>query len=159
MTGVQTCALPILVNEFADLNQIDFTKPIKLFSQTTKDKNMLFALKHEIQKRIKHAAGPDLEFNDTICKQVHNRNDSLKTFCSKHQVVIFVGGKKSSNARVLYDICKSSNERSYFISNEQEVESAWLKNTDSVGISGATSTPSWLLEKVKEKIQIMLPVD
>lgn len=149
----------IVVNENGDLNQVDFTKPIKLFSQTTKDKNKLFELKHEIQKRIKHAAGPGLEFNDTICKQVHNRNDSLKAFCSKHQVVIFVGGLRSSNARVLYDICKSSNQRSYFVSNEQEVQSDWLKNTDSVGISGATSTPLWLLEKVKQRIQTMLPID
>ncbi len=149
----------IVVNETADLKQVDFTKPIKLFSQTTKDKTKLFELKHEIQKRIEQSAGPKLEFNDTICKQVHNRNDSLKAFSSKHEVIIFVGGLKSSNARVLYDICKSSNQRSYFVSNAQEVQSDWLNNAASVGISGATSTPLWLLEKVKDKIQTMLPED
>lgn len=143
----------IVVNQFSDLDSVDFAKPIKLFSQTTKDKNKLFELKHEIQKRINNVGGPELEFNDTICKQVHNRNESLKQFCKGNEVVLFVGGKKSSNARVLFSICKSANPKSYFISTEKEINTDWLKNTRSVGISGATSTPDWLLNKVKEKLE------
>lgn len=143
----------IVVNQFSDLDRIDFTKPLKLFSQTTKDKNKLFELKHEIQKRINKVAGPELEFNDTICKQVHNRNESLKQFCNVNEVILFVGGKKSSNARVLYSICKSVNPKSYFISTEKEINPDWLKDAYSVGISGATSTPSWQLHKVKEKLE------
>lgn len=143
----------IVVNDFSDLNQVDFTKPVKLYSQTTKDKTKLLALKTEIQHRIDTVSGPDLEFNDTICRQVHNRNDSLKKFCKKHQVVVFVGGKKSSNAKVLFNICKTANYNSFFVSSEKEINYEWFQQADSVGISGATSTPRWLLERVKNVIE------
>lgn len=142
----------IVVNDLSDLDQVDFSKPIRLYSQTTRDKRRLLGLKTEIQRRIDIVSGPSLQFNDTICKQVHNRNDSLKEFCEHHQVILFVGGKKSSNAKVLFHICKSTNPSTYFLSNADDLQPGMLKDVEDIGISGATSTPRWLLDSVKEKI-------
>jgi 4-hydroxy-3-methylbut-2-enyl diphosphate reductase len=95
----------------------------------------------------------DFVYNDSICRQVSNREPQLQKFSREHSVVIFVSGKKSSNGKALYSVCKTENERSYFVENETEIDNSWFKPEDSVGICGATSTPMWLMEQVQTYIQ------
>jgi 4-hydroxy-3-methylbut-2-enyl diphosphate reductase len=90
--------------------------------------------------------------NDTICRQVSNREPQLRKFSAAHDVIIFVSGKKSSNGKALYEVCKSVNPKSYFVSDESEIDASWLKNAESIGICGATSTPLWLMENVSKSI-------
>ena len=94
----------------------------------------------------------DFKFNDTICRQVSNREPELQKFSDKHEVIIFVSGKKSSNGKALYQTCKAINPESYFISGVEELNLDWIKGKKSVGICGATSTPMWLMEEVADFI-------
>jgi 4-hydroxy-3-methylbut-2-enyl diphosphate reductase len=157
LTG-QTEGRAIVVTTFEDLDRVDFTRPVVLFSQTTKSTEGFYKLKAEIERRIK-AANQDesllqlFEANDSICRQVSNREPQMEEFSKKHDVVIFVSGKKSSNGKALYEVCLKNNPRSYFVENEQEIEVNWFKTTDSIGICGATSTPMWLMEQVAEYIK------
>ncbi|GAB4336904.1 MAG: 4-hydroxy-3-methylbut-2-enyl diphosphate reductase [Flammeovirgaceae bacterium] len=157
LTG-QTQGNAIVVTNFEDLNKVDFTRPVVLFSQTTKSTDGFYKLKAEIERRIK-AANQDesllqlFEANDSICRQVSNREPQMEEFSKKHDVVIFVSGKKSSNGKSLYEVCLKNNPRSYFIENEKEVDANWFKSTDSIGICGATSTPMWLMEQVANHIK------
>ena len=157
LTG-QTKEKAIIVMEDEDLDQIDFSKPITLYSQTTKSTKGFYRLKDMIEQRILEAKGQPLEVsdfkaNDSICRQVSNREPSMEKFSQKHDVIIFVSGKKSSNGRALYSVCKNFNDRSYFVGSEDEIDLNWIKPTDSIGICGATSTPMWLMEKVRDFIQ------
>lgn len=157
LTG-QTKEKAIIVMEDEDLDQIDFSRPVILYSQTTKSTKGFYRLKGMIEDRIKEAKGHQLEVsdfkaNDSICRQVSNREPSMEKFSQKHDVIIFVSGKKSSNGKALYGVCKNFNERSYFVGSEQEIDPNWIKPTDSVGICGATSTPMWLMEQVRDFIQ------
>ena len=158
LTG-QTHNEAILITGDQDLEKIDFTKPITLFSQTTKSTKSFYYLKDKIEEKIKEQSNPKLldyfKANDSICRQVSNREPSIKKFSKKHNVVLFVSGKKSSNGRALYNVCVTNNSRSYFIENETEIQRGWLKKNDSVGICGATSTPQWLMNQVSEYIQTM----
>ena len=158
LTG-QTHNEAILITGDQDLEKIDFTKPITLFSQTTKSTKSFYYLKDKIEEKIKEQSNPKLldyfKANDSICRQVSNREPSIKKFSKKHNVVLFVSGKKSSNGRALYNVCITNNSRSYFIENETEIQRGWLKKNDSVGICGATSTPQWLMNQVSEYIQTM----
>jgi 4-hydroxy-3-methylbut-2-enyl diphosphate reductase len=95
----------------------------------------------------------DFISNDTLCRQVSNREPQLKKFSAAHDVIIFVSGKKSSNGKALYSVCKAINPNSYFISNTDELEEDWFTDAATVGIAGATSTPLWLMEKVAAAIQ------
>jgi 4-hydroxy-3-methylbut-2-enyl diphosphate reductase len=94
----------------------------------------------------------DFNANDSICRQVSNREPQLQQFSKDNDVIIFVSGKKSSNGRALYQVCKAENERSYFVENEAEIDSSWFLPNDKVGICGATSTPMWLMEQVSKHI-------
>lgn len=157
LTG-QTKEKAIIVMEDEDLEQIDFSKPVTLYSQTTKSTKGFYRLKEMIEQRILEAKGQPLEVtdfkaNDSICRQVSNREPSMEKFSQKHDVIIFVSGKKSSNGRALYGVCKNFNERSYFVGSEEEIDLGWIKPTDSIGICGATSTPMWLMERVRDFIQ------
>ncbi|MCS6905061.1 MAG: 4-hydroxy-3-methylbut-2-enyl diphosphate reductase [Bacteroidia bacterium] len=143
----QTQGQAIVISGIEDLDKLDYSRPIALFSQTTKSTSQFYAIKAEIEKRT--AA---FKANDTICRQVSNREPQLAAFATQHEVIIFVAGKKSSNGRVLYNVCKEANPNSYFISEPNEIDPTWLKGKDSVGICGATSTPMWLMEKVKEYV-------
>ena len=108
-----------------------------------------------IEEKIQEAGKDHLtEFdaNDSICRQVSNREPQLQKFANEHDVIIFVSGKKSSNGKALYGVCESQNKRSYFVENENEVSPSWFSESDSVGICGATSTPMWLMENVAAKI-------
>ena len=156
LTG-QTKQQAIVVMEEKDLDQIDFAKPITLFSQTTKSTKGFYHLKQLIQERIQRANGSletvDFKANDSICRQVSNREPLLVRFSAVHDIVIFVSGKKSSNGKALYSVCKDHNTRSYFVENKTEVDVSWFKSSDSVGICGATSTPMWLMQQVADHIE------
>jgi 4-hydroxy-3-methylbut-2-enyl diphosphate reductase len=152
----QTKGKAIVVMTEADLEKIDFTKPIQLFSQTTKSTKGFMNLKKQIEERIIAAGGDaklSFEANDTLCRQVSNREPQLKIFAQNHDVVVFVSGQKSSNGKALFDTCKSENEQSYFISEPSELKKEWFTHAQNVGICGATSTPMWLMESVQENIK------
>lgn len=155
----QTLNEAIIVMEEKDLDQIDFSKPVTLFSQTTKSTKGFYGMKALIEERIKQAKGTleirneDFNANDSICRQVSNREPNMEVFSQKHDVVLFVAGKKSSNGRALYQVCLTHNPRSYFIESEKDIDLSWLEPTDSVGICGATSTPNWLMEQVADYLK------
>lgn len=144
----------IIVSEENDLDKLDFTKPINVFSQTTKDIDNYRNICESIKNRIKLANGPMGQFKafNTICGQVSSRNPHLKEFSKKHNVIIFVSGRDSSNGKVLFDLCKSVNSKSYKVEDFSQIDRKWFTNGDSVGICGATSTPKWLLEEVSDFI-------
>uniref|UniRef100_UPI004047C6EB 4-hydroxy-3-methylbut-2-enyl diphosphate reductase n=1 Tax=Algoriphagus sp. TaxID=1872435 RepID=UPI004047C6EB len=152
LTG-QTLEKAIVVTQDSDLDQLDFTRPITLFSQTTKSTKGFYALSEKIENRIKATKGEstevDFNSNDSICRQVSNREPQLQRFAQENDVILFVSGKKSSNGKALYQVCLSENPRSYFIENEEEIEVEWIQQAEKVGICGATSTPMWLMEQVK----------
>ncbi len=152
LTG-QTLEKAIVVTQDSDLDQLDFTRPITLFSQTTKSTKGFYALSEKIENRIKatkeELTEVDFNSNDSICRQVSNREPQLQRFAQENDVILFVSGKKSSNGKALYQVCLSENPRSYFIENEEEIEEEWFQQVERVGICGATSTPMWLMEQVK----------
>jgi 4-hydroxy-3-methylbut-2-enyl diphosphate reductase len=156
LTG-QTLEKAIVVMEEKDLDKVDYSKPVTLFSQTTKSTKGFYALKAKIEERIKAEKGDlnevDFNANDSICRQVSNREPQLQRFSQENDVILFVSGKKSSNGRALHQVCLSENSRSYFIENETEIDPSWLNPKDKVGICGATSTPMWLMERVMNHIQ------
>jgi 4-hydroxy-3-methylbut-2-en-1-yl diphosphate reductase len=147
----QTNAKAITVKTEEDLMKVDFTKPIHLFAQTTKSTAGFAKMKQMIEERILQHKGTleeNLYTNDTLCRQVSNREPQLRRFASHHDVLLFVSGKKSSNGKALYSVCQATNPKSYFISDVDEINADWFGENDSVGICGATSTPMWLMEKV-----------
>lgn len=146
----------IVISDIEDLNKIDFTKPINIFSQTTKSRTGYNLIIEEIKARMINEQGnDDIYFitNASTCGQVSTRDVVLKKFAKKHDIIVFVSGKKSSNGKLLYQVCKEQNNRSYFVSNTEELNINWFKELDSVGICGATSTPDWLMQNVKSTIQ------
>ena len=154
LTG-QTGNRAIIVMNEADLDQIDFTRPVTLFSQTTKSTAGFYKMKALMEARIQAAGGTldSFDANDSICRQVSNREPALARFATEHDVVLFVSGRKSSNGKALFSVVNGVNPRSYFIENESEVEDAWLAGATSVGICGATSTPLWLMQQVAGRIE------
>ncbi|MHA7131660.1 4-hydroxy-3-methylbut-2-enyl diphosphate reductase [Algoriphagus namhaensis] len=158
LTG-QTLEKAIVVMEDEDLEKIDFTRPVTLFSQTTKSTKGFYEISAKIEQRIKAEKGEltqlDFNSNDSICRQVSNREPQLQKFSQENDVILFVSGKKSSNGKALYQVCLSQNPRSYFIENEEEISPEWLQAADKVGICGATSTPRWLMEQVKQKVETL----
>jgi 4-hydroxy-3-methylbut-2-en-1-yl diphosphate reductase len=157
LTG-QTQNTAIIISSEGDLDKIDFNKPITLYSQTTKSTQGFYHIKKLIEGRIEAVKGvlveEDLDANDSICRQVSNREPRMLEFSSKHNVILFVAGKKSSNGRALYNVCLQNNIRSFFIESEKDIDLNWLHSEDSVGICGATSTPGWLMEQVKNFLQL-----
>ena len=143
----QTNGNAIVFQDIAELDHIELPKNITLYSQTTKSVDKFYQIKDELISR-----GFDLKANDTICRQVSNRYEELENFVGNFDKIIFVSGKKSSNGKVLYDVCKKFNPNSYFISSVDEIEKKWFAEGDKIGICGATSTPMWLMEKVKEAL-------
>ena len=146
----------IVISVEKDLDKIDFSKPINIFSQTTKSRNSYHTIIEKIKARMLNEVGNDeINFiiNDSTCRAVSNRDVFLKDFAKIHDIIIFVSGRKSSNGKVLYEVCKNQNDRSYFVSETEELHKEWFQDEDSVGICGATSTPTWLMEKVKNAIE------
>lgn len=146
-----------VVTSVDELDALDYSKPISLFSQTTKSTQGFQKIRSTIEQKIMDAqTDADLaeafDANDSICRQVSNREPQLTQFATEYDVVLFVSGKKSSNGKALFSVCKNLNDKSYFIENETEIEPDWILSAQSVGISGATSTPMWLMEKVANKV-------
>lgn len=136
---------------FQDIQELDIPslpRHITLYSQTTKSTDKFYQIKDELE-----AAGITVNSNDTICRQVSNRDKELRKFAQQFDKVIFVAGTKSSNGKVLYNVCKGVNPDTYFISRVEEMETAWFRKGDRVGICGATSTPMWLMEQVKDVLE------
>ncbi len=151
----QTNGDAIIVERPDDTNELDFSKPITLFSQTTMSPEEYVELQRNIRKNMELHYAPNevpLKIFNSTCGQVSNRKREIEKFAKKHQVVIFVSGVKSSNGKMLFEICKSSNPASHFVSYPDEVKKEWFFGVDDVGICGATSTPVWLMESVKNKI-------
>ncbi len=152
VTGLvgQTDEKAILIENPEDYHEIDLSRPLVVFSQTTKSVDDFKKLTENIKN---HAQTNRVEFHDTICRQVSNRVPHLQDFASRFEVIVFVGGRHSSNAHVLFDVCKKQNESSYFVSSADDLLTSWFVGVNTVGVCGATSTPQWLMEKVAEKIK------
>lgn len=146
----QTEGNAIVVEDENDLHKIDFNKPIILFSQTTKSIEGFNKLVEIIKTKI--TDNLHFEYHDTICRNVANRIPNIKEFASQFDVVLFVAGAKSSNGKVLFNECLSVNPRTYLVSSAEELNPEWLKDVESIGICGATSTPKWLMETIKQKV-------
>lgn len=150
----QTGGSAIVVQGVDDLYKIDFSRDIDLYSQTTKSLSGFREIIDQIQRRIK--PGVSFESYDTICRQVANRVENLKRFAASHSLILFVSGEKSSNGKFLYGECLNVNSMTKFVPNEDRIESEWLENKESIGICGATSTPRWLMERVRDRVIFML---
>ena len=145
----------IVIENKKDINKIDFTKDITLFSQTTKSLDEF----NEIVQLIKEKIGDNVtfEYNDTICRQVANRMPNLRKFAAKHDLVFFVSGKKSSNGKVLYEECKKENENTHLISDKSEIDTNLIhQDLKSIGICGATSTPKWLMQEIEAELKAII---
>ncbi len=151
----QTNDRAIVIEDIDELDKLDYTKDIHLFSQTTKPLDGFKEISTEIESRMQKSA--QFKSYDTICRQVSNRVPNLQEFAKKHDIVFFVAGKKSSNGKVLFEVCKKSNPNSYFISNPKEVDISLVKENISIGICGATSTPKWQMEEVEKIIKSSKP--
>ncbi len=153
----QTNSSAIVISSEKDLDKIDFSRPVILFSQTTKSTQGFYTITKAIEERMRVLHGDKemlfFKAHDSICRQVSNREPQLIKFSRDHDVIIFVSGRKSSNGRALFSVCKQNNERSYFVEDVEELQSGWFDEKDSVGICGATSTPMWLMEKIADQIK------
>jgi 4-hydroxy-3-methylbut-2-enyl diphosphate reductase len=145
--------LGIVVGSLDQLDVLDLDKPLRLFSQTTMDEDDYQEFADELKSRMEAVKlHPDFEKYDTICKHVSNRIPSIKKFAAEAELLIFVSGKASSNGKKLFNICSKVNPATYFISGPDELKAVWFDNVEIVGISGAASTPQWLMEDVARKI-------
>ena len=144
----QTDGNAIVISDLKEADGLDFSRPVALFSQTTKDPDEF----HQIARHILERR-PDAVVNDTICRQVSQRHKSLVEFARRHTVILFVSGRESSNGKVLFDLCRSVNPRAYWLENAAQIEADWFRDGDSVGICGATSTPKWQLEEIFLSLQ------
>lgn len=146
----QTQGEAIVVEEFEDVKALDFTRDIYLYSQTTKSLDGF----HRIIDYIKSHIAPTATFRsfDTICRQVANRMPNISQFAARHDLILFVCGRKSSNGKVLFNECLRVNPNSHLIEGPEEIHPEWLKNIATVGICGATSTPKWLMEQCRDAI-------
>jgi len=152
----QTNNTAIVLESTEQLDRLDFTRPIYLFSQTTKSIDGFNELVEAIKFQISNFKFQILfEYHDTICRNVANRVSELQAFARAHDLVLFVGGTKSSNAKVLYQDCVAANRNTVFISSADELTDALLNEcraAEHVGICGATSTPLWLMEQVRDRL-------
>jgi 4-hydroxy-3-methylbut-2-enyl diphosphate reductase len=148
----QTDGSALVIESIKEIDRIDFTRDIYLYSQTTKSLDEFRLIVETIKQRI----SPDVEFHyyDTICRQVSNRLDNIRRFAASHDLIFFVCGKKSSNGKVLYQECLKANPNSYHIEGSHEIDFTLIKDGQSIGICGATSTPKWLMEECKQEIII-----
>ena len=149
----QTQGHAIVIEKYDDVMMLDLTRDIYLYSQTTKSLDEF----HRIIEYIQQHISPNATFKsfDTICRQVANRMPNIKAFASRHDLVLFVCGHKSSNGKVLYGECKTVNPNSYQIEGPEEINPSWLKGVSTVGICGATSTPKWLMEQCRDAIETL----
>jgi 4-hydroxy-3-methylbut-2-enyl diphosphate reductase len=156
----QTNGEAIVVKSLDEIEKVALDRKTVLFSQTTMDKATFHRLKEELQKKVKELVVGSIEdeaiefhAKDTICGQVSGRDKKIREFASANDIVIFVAGRTSSNGKVLFDIAREANARTYFIETVPELDPAWFAGVTKVGITGATSTPQWFMEKVKQEIE------
>jgi 4-hydroxy-3-methylbut-2-en-1-yl diphosphate reductase len=143
----QTNREAVVFQDLDELNLSELPPRITLYSQTTKSTDKFYAIKNQLE-----AAGIQVDANDTICRQVSNRDKELRDFARKFDVIIFVSGSKSSNGKVLYNVCRETNANTHFISKVDELNMSWFESGQRVGICGATSTPMWLMEEVRDQL-------
>jgi 4-hydroxy-3-methylbut-2-enyl diphosphate reductase len=151
----------VVIKSVEEIAALDLSRKTVLFSQTTMDKATFAEIARVLKERIKaefevgtfEESAVDFHAKDTICGQVSGREKKLREFAAGNDVMIFVAGRNSSNGKVLYDICREANPRTFFVENESELLEQWFDGADTVGISGATSTPQWLMERVKKSIE------
>ena len=150
----QTQGNALVIESVDEVDKIDFSRNIYLYSQTTKSLEGFKKIVNEIQHRVAH----NVQFSsfDTICRRVANRIPQIKQFATNHDVILFVCGSKSSNGRILYEECRRVNPLSYLISNETEINLNWFLDKEHIGICGATSTPMWLMNQVKDYLNAHL---
>ena len=148
----QTDGHAIVIENFDEVKKLDFTHDIYLFSQTTKSLDEF----HRITEYIQNHIAPTATFRsfDTICRSVANRMPNITEFAARHDLILFVCGRKSSNGKVLFSECHRVNPNSYLIEGPEEIDTSWLKDISTVGICGATSTPKWLMEQCRDAITI-----
>ncbi|QDA59102.1 4-hydroxy-3-methylbut-2-enyl diphosphate reductase [Hymenobacter jejuensis] len=143
----QTSGDAVVFENIDELLRHELPANITLYSQTTKSTDSFYRIKGELEQR-----GYAVNANDTICRQVSNRDKDLRKFAAQYDQIVFVSGTKSSNGKVLYQVCKDTNPRTHFISKVEEIQAGWFQPGDSVGICGATSTPMWLMEDVRDAL-------
>ena len=151
----QTDESAIVIEKKEDIEILDFSRDISLFSQTTKPLDGFREIGELIKARMKD--GATFEFYDTICRQVSNRVPNMHEFAKKHEIVIFIAGEKSSNGKVLFAECEKYNPNSYLIHHPDQLNPEWIKEGVSIGICGATSTPMWQMEAIAKKISELIP--
>jgi len=143
----QTGGEAVVFENLDELLSHELPPNVTLYSQTTKSTDSFYRIKNELEQR-----GYQVNANDTICRQVSNRDKDLRRFAAQFDQIVFVSGTKSSNGKVLYQVCKETNPQTHFISKVDELQSAWFQPGQSVGICGATSTPMWLMENVRDAL-------
>ncbi len=156
----------IVIKSVEEVAKVNLTRNTVLFSQTTMDKPTFYEIARVMREKIKaefevgtfEESAIDFHAKDTICGQVSGRDKKLREFAQQNEVMIFVAGRNSSNGKVLYEICRRANPNTFFIEEESELRPEWFQGKETVGISGATSTPQWLMERVKEAIMAMSDV-
>ena len=152
LTG-QVAEPTIVIESEADLDAVDFTRPIYFLSQTTQSVALFERLRDEMARRL---PSPEmLTARDTICRQVSSRESALREFASRFDAVVFVCGRKSSNGRVLFEVCRAGHPRSYNVEEASDLRPEWFEGIGSVGVCGATSTPEWLMREVADAIAAM----
>ena len=139
----QTDGEAIVIGSVEEAARLDYANPVALFSQTTKDPLEFARISEYVRGRR-----PDAEVYDTICRQVAQRHKSLVSFARSHSPILFVSGRESSNGKVLFELCRSVNPRTYWLESASEIDPSWFNDGDHVGICGATSTPKWQLEEI-----------
>lgn len=144
----QTNNNAVVFQDLEELNLAELPREITLYSQTTKSTDKFYEINEVLREN-----GITVKTNDTICRQVSNRDKELRNFATAFDVIVFASGTKSSNGKVLYKVCKDQNTRTYFVSSIEDVKSEWFGMNESVGICGATSTPMWLMEDIKSHLQ------
>lgn len=146
----QTSQDAVVFSTEEELEQMELPDQLQLFSQTTKDISKLYEIRDKLEAR-----GVDVDLHDTICRQVSNRDGELRDFVLNFDKVVFVSGTKSSNGKVLYEVCKTYNPNSYFVSSVEEVNPNWFEENNTVGICGATSTPQWLMNDIRDYLETL----
>lgn len=143
----QTSNNAVVFQDIEELKDKKLPESVTLYSQTTKSTDKFYEIKETLE-----SSGIEVKANDTICRQVSNRDKELRDFAGNFNKIVFVSGTKSSNGKVLYKVCKDKNPNTYFVSHPDEIDKSWFAMNDTIGVCGATSTPMWLMEEVKERL-------
>lgn len=155
----QTGYQAVIVESGADLDKIDYSRPIHLYAQTTMSSDRYGILQEELVERAEHKGLKSqlVKCTNSICRQVSGRIDQLRSFCKQYDVILFVSYQQSSNGRLLFSKCLEVNPRTYFVSGTDDIHNDWFSDAASTGITGATSTPGWLLEEFHRKLLNLNP--